>query len=674
MISPLQRLRELLITVRDRWRRVPLRWPLAALGLALLALDLLRSVVRPQVESSTSVAATTVMLGQWAIGVAALIVAALALNRSGVTRPRAAAMLGLGLLLLGTYADHLQDVRSDGVLYYSYLRSALFDFDLSLGNDFLAIDPRLSPNFINASPVGTPILWAPFVVPLHVGWQAARLFGAPAPNGVEPPYQAMACLATFVYGAIALFLLLDTLGRWSRPAIAFWTTVAVWLGSPLRFYLGTLPSFAHGCEFFAAVLVLRAWLALRASVDARRAAWAGFACGLLFLVRSQDGLLLGLPLFEIGWALLRGPTRRSALRALAALVLVFILAALPQMLVWQVMFGRPLLVPYTALHGANFMHLDRPRLVDTLLSARGGLLATYPMTLLALAGLIGSAFSRRRAERAANGPELRYLLAVLPVLVAAWYLNATIFDWYQVRRFTGIMPLLAPGLLVVMAALGRGSWIAPAVLALFLWRYDCAVHGLRHGPGDPAPVRAVITGIGDGLAAQSLRLIEPLAPRATAALFSAYSDEAPLEERVTRFPMGEDVVTLRLPWPAHNFSEPEVEDGRICRWVCNKSATVFLLIRSPRALIVSVDARALETPLPQTIEAHWNDCVLERQTMEPSWRIYRFHAAAECVRAGVNQVVFAFERTPVYRRVRGFGPHQVRPAAFAEITLHQDGP
>jgi hypothetical protein len=91
-------------------------------------------------------------------------------------------------------------------------------------------------------------------------------------------------------------------------------------------------------------------------------------------------------------------------------------------------------------------------------------------------------------------------------------------------------------------------------------------------------------------------------------------------------------------------------------------------------LIVSVDARALETPLPQTIEAHWNDCVLERQTMEPSWRIYRFHAAAECVRAGVNQVVFAFERTPVYRRVRGFGPHQVRPAAFAEITLHQDGP
>jgi len=98
------------------------------------------------------------------------------------------------------------------------------------------------------------------------------------------------------------------------------------------------------------------------------------------------------------------------------------------------------------------------------------------------------------------------------------------------------------------------------------------------------------------------------------------------------------------------------------------------LIRSPKALIVSVDARALETPLPQTIEVRWNDCVLERQSMEPAWHIYRFHAPAGCVRPGFNQVVFEFERTPVYRRVRGVGPHQIRPAAFAEITLHQDGP
>jgi len=674
MIPPSQRLREALIAMWARWRSVRLHWPLMLCALTLLALDLLRSTVPPLRESSGWSAALMICGAEWAIGLATLALVALALDHGGVARPRLVAMLGLGLLLLGTYTDRLQDVKSDGILYYSYLRSVLFDFDLSLGNDFLAIDPRLSPNFVNPLPVGAPILWAPFVVPLHVGWQAARLFGAPAPNGVEPPYQAMACLATFVYGAIALFLLFDTLCRWGRPAIAFWTTVAIWLGSPLRFYLGTLPSLAHGCEFFAAVLVLRAWLTLRAGVSARRAAWAGFTCGLVFLVRSQDGLLLGLPLFEIGMDLLRGTTRRTALRALAALALAFVLTALPQILVWQIMFGRPLLVPHTALHGANFMHLDRPRLVDTLLSARGGFFASYPLALLALAGLIAWAVRRRKDEHGAPQPDLRYLAAVLPVLAAAWYVNSTVFDWYQVRRFTGIVPLLAPGLLLVMAFLGRSNWIGPALLTLFLWRYDREIHYLRHGPGDPAPVRAALTGIGDGLAAQGLQILEPVAPRVAAVLFSAYSNEGPLEEAVTRLPMGQDLVALRLPWPAHNLSAPEVEDGRICRWVSNKSATVFLLIRSPKALIVSVDARALETPLPQTIEVRWNDCVLERQSMEPAWHIYRFHAPAGCVRPGFNQVVFEFERTPVYRRVRGVGPHQIRPAAFAEITLHQDGP
>jgi hypothetical protein len=675
MIFALQRPREVFAAVRGRWQQIPLRWPLVGLGSALLGLDVLRAVARPALETASPPPSVLVVtVAQWIVGLLTLALVALALRRSGLDRTRAACMLALGLLLLGTYVSHSQELRSDGVLYYSYLRSALFDFDLALGNDFLAIDSRLSPDFVNPLPIGTPILWAPFVVPLHLLWQAARLFGAAAPRGVEAPYQAMACLATFIYGALALFLLLDTLGRWSRPAIAFWTTLIIWLGSPLRFYLVTIPSLPHGCEFLAAVLVLRAWLALRARICVGRAVWAGLACGLVFLVRSQDGLLLGLPLIELGLAFVRGPERRSTLRSTAALLLAFLLAALPQLLVWQAMFGRPLLVPHTALHGDSFMHLDRPRLFDTLLSARGGLFASHPMALLAVVGLVGMALRRRRNSDGGPGLDGRYVLAALPVLLAAWYVNATVFDWYQVRRFTGIVPLLAPGLLVVVGFIGRRGWMAPALLTFCLWRYDLEVDRLRSGPGAPAPVQAVLARISDGVAADGLRLLAPVAPRTTAALFAAYSGEAPLEERVTRFIMGADVLTLRLPWLARNLTEPEVEDGRICRWVSNKSATVYLLIRTPRALIVSVDARALETPMPQTIEARWNGCVLGRQTMEPAWHIYRFHATAGCVRAGRNEVIFAFEHAPVYRRIRGVGPHQVRPAAFAEITLHHDAP
>ena len=102
----------------------------------------------------------------------------------------------------------------------------------------------------------------------------------------------MVAFATLLYGTAGLFLLMHTLRRWVGPWAAFWATVIAWVGSPLRFYLSVLPGTAHGVEFFAAVLVLRAYLALRDRPDRRRAFLAGAACGLAFLTRSQDGLLL----------------------------------------------------------------------------------------------------------------------------------------------------------------------------------------------------------------------------------------------------------------------------------------------------------------------------------------------------------------------------------------------
>src|SRR5206468_623539 len=118
--------------------------------------------------------------------------------------------------------------------------------------------------------------------------------------------------------AAGLFLLSTVLRRWAIPAAAFWATVLCWIGSPLRFYLSVIPGMAHGAEFFAAVLVLRAYLSLRDRPDVRNAVGAGAACGLLFLVRSQDGLLLSLPALELALRSMRGPDRRGTFLALWA--------------------------------------------------------------------------------------------------------------------------------------------------------------------------------------------------------------------------------------------------------------------------------------------------------------------------------------------------------------------
>lgn len=623
--------------------------PALALGsslAALFALDLARAYAGPSLRP-----------WQWAAGLAAVGSAWWLLGRRGIPRRQAWPTVALSALLVPLWVDHARVLQSDGVMYYTYLRSLLFDGDLRFANDFALMGWDDLPNVL---PIGAPLLWSPFVVLVHVLRQAARLFGASAPTGVEPLYQAAACLATVAYGTAGLLLLPGALRRWVLPAAAFWATVLCWVGSPLRFYLGVLPGLAHGVEFFAAVLVLRAWLALRDRLDARRAALAGAACGLVFLARSQDGLLLLLPAVEIGRRLLRGGEgRRAALGAGAALAGAFALVALPQLLVWQLTFDDALLIPHEQIHGEQFL-LAEPQLAGTLVSPRGGVFVNYPVLLLAVAGLVALALR-----------DPAYVAAVVPVLLAGWYVNSSVFDWYQVRRFTGVVPLVAPGLALVLAPLSRAGFAAPALLAFLVWRYDLGMDALRRVPGDPAPVRAVIAEAADGLAADAYRLVEPRAPRLAVRLLAAYTGEPLLDGTVSRLDLGQSPAVLKLPRPARHLGAVSLEDGQAGRWVSDRETRLFLPLRWSGGVVVTVRARAIETAEPQHVEAVWNDVPAGRLPMETAWSDYRFRVPASAVRPGTNELLLRFDRAPVFRRVRGEGPREQRPAILSSITLHR---
>lgn len=581
------------------------------------------------------------------------------LRERGRTFREALPYLALAAFLIPTYVDHSRNMESDGIHYYAYVRSLLFDGDLDLRNDYelLGWDNTAHRNVL---PVGAAILWSPLVLLVHLGREAGRLFGAGAPNGVEPIYQGAACLATLAYGAAGLFLLQGALRRWTGAAAAFWATVLCWIGSPLRFYLSVIPGMAHGAEFFAAVLVLRAYLVLRDRPDVRSAVRAGAACGLLFLVRSQDGILLSLPALELAWGAVRGPDRRGPARAGLAMIAAFAVTALPQVAVWQAMFGVPLLIPHKVIHGAQFMRLEHPELWGTLFSPRGGLFLNHPAMLLAALGLALLAFR-----------DGRYVAAVLPALLATWYVNSTIFDWYHVRRFTGLVPFLAPGLACLIAPVTRTVWIVPALLAFLVLRYDLAVDTLRALPGQPVTARAACSEVSRSLAADAYRLVEPASPRAAVRILGAWTREPLLDDHTTTIDMGGNPAVLRLPLRARNFSDPEVEDGVRCRWVRDRDARLFIPLSRASAVQVTVRARALETVEPQFMELDWNGTMVGRQPMTTAWADYTFAVPAPAVRPGTNELVLRFDRAPLYRRVRGQGPHEVRPAAIASITLER---
>jgi len=625
---------------------------LAAVLTLLVALDLARPYAGPGLRA-------------WQFGAGALAVAVLALTlrtHQGGLRPRWP-VLALAALLIPTYVDHTRRIEiGDPVSYYSSLRSVLFDGDLRLANDYerLGWGGHESENL---QAIGAPVFWSPFVVVVHLGREAARLFGLPAPDGTEPIYAATVALASFAYGVAGLFVLMAALRRFVSPAAAFWATVLCWIGSPLRFYLSVMPAMPHAPEFFAAALVLWTYLRLREVSDpaaaVRAAAGCGVACGLAFLARSQDGLLLLLPGVEMLRRVWPSARRRAALRAAAALGTAFLFTSLPQFLAWQIMFGRPLLVPHQRLHGESFMSLAHPRLLDALMDARGGLFLTHPLMLAAVVGL---AVLLRR--------DPRYVAAVAPIVLAMWYVNASVFDWYHVRRYTGIVPLLAPGLAVVIAPLARAA-LPMAVIALLAWRYDLAVDGLRPLPGVAVPVRSALTRVADDLAAGSYRILEPHVPGAAVRLLAAYTGERLLEANSSHIDLGGDDVLLRLPEPARHLSAPTVEDGVAARWVTDRDARLALPIDAPDGLVLRLRARALETPEPQAMEVLWNGVSVGRSEMAPAWTEYRFDVPPEAMRRGTNLIELRFDRAPIYHRVRAQGPREVRPAALSLLTLNR---
>jgi hypothetical protein len=612
-------------------------------------LDLLRPYAGPALRPWQYVAGALLLAALWAW-----------LGERGLRTRERLPWVALLAFLMPTLVDHTRRVEpGDPVHYYSYLRSLLFDGDLDLSNDYPLLGWHL--NAAGILPVGAPLVWSPLVLLVHLARQAARFFGLGPPDGTEPLYHAAACLASVLCGAAGLFLLAHTLRRWFTPAVAFWATVCAWVGSPLRFYLSVVPPVAHAAEFLAAVVVLWSYLGFRDRPTARRAALCGAACGLAFLIRPQDGLFLLLPGVELARRGVQGPERAPLLRTAGGLLGGFLLAALPQLLAWQVLHGTPLLVPHQRIHGASFL-MARPELWAGLFSPRGGLFSSHPILLAAAVGLLGLA--RRDA---------RYVAAAVPVLLAAWYVNASVFDWYHVRRYTGVVPFLAPGLAVLLTPLLRAGWAVPAFLAFLVLRVDLAVDGLRALPGQPAPLRRVVGEAADRLAADAYHAMEPRFPRLAVRGLAAYTGEMLLEEPVTRIDLAGEPALLRLPEPARKLSALEYEDGERCRWVTDRDARLYLPLAAAGPLTLTVRARALETEEPQVLRVLWNEAPAGEAPMVPAWSDYRFRVPEGLVRAGTNTLALEFERGPIYRRARGEGPREVRPAALASITLHREG-
>ena len=267
-----------------------------------------------------------------------------------------------------------------------------------------------------------------------------------------------------------------------------------------------------------------------------------------------------------------------------------------------------------------------------------------------------------------------WAVAAMIVLLLQWRLNASIFDWYQVRRFTGTVPLLALGLLVITPRLARAGVLAGALLLLLVHQYDVAIDSLRPLPGKPVPVQAAVRETADSIAAPVYQGLEILSPRVAVAFFEGYTGSPLLTTGRSDLDLALQDWWMRLPQPARRFSAVETEDGSLCRWIDGREGRLWLPLRGQGELRISFEIRAMETETPQKFEVEVNGHSLGQQEIAPAWQTVRFVLPEAAWHAGTNEVVLKFEQAPHFFKVRGYGARAYRAAAIRRITFHREEP
>jgi hypothetical protein len=348
---------------------------------------------------------------------------------------------------------------SDEIQYFAYLRSIWFDHDLSFENEYryfydrgIAKSDGFHETFlerttdtgrrINFGTIGCAILWSPFYL---AGDIAARAAGAPV-DGYSRPYVAAVAYGSAVYGFLALVLAVLCAQRLGLNG--FGAALAVWLGTPLLFYMYLAPPFSHACSAFGVALFTWVWLRIRDEWRIGGVVALGAAGALMAMIREQDLFFVFGPALDWILANAKRQTPDAGRRLAAALAgcAAFLAAFAPQAAAYLILNGR--LGPHPSV--AHKMNWSAPHSLQVLFSPAHGFFVWTPLAFLALAGLV------RLCRRKDVVAVCLSITVALQIYVAGSVESWTVAGAFGQRRFIALTTAMVIGYAAADAAL-RGS-------------------------------------------------------------------------------------------------------------------------------------------------------------------------------------------------------------------------
>jgi xanthosine utilization system XapX-like protein len=416
------------------------------------------------------------------------------------------------LFLTVFFIKCFKGIQGDGVYYYSYTVSLLWDGDLDLKDQFDHPDPR-SPGetltrglyaldmktgkaFSLFNP-GTGLLMLPATL---TGKVLDRWTGGRHPDPFDLYYQRFAGFTAVLLSALAMVILCSILNRYYSFGAAVCLPPLFLLGTNWLFYASVFATWSHVYALFLFACLIWSCLNFLEKRNGPAAVLFGLAGGLFFTTRNLSALtFLLLFLFSIILALRNLKTFRpqKTVVSLALVGLFFLVGSAPQLVFNGIIHGSPFRTGWQAastapeifghLEKGNFKALDIANLqflYSNLVNSDDGLFYFHPLYLVGLFGLLllrhrhplfqslnnlllaglflfwlvdASYFDNWFNRAAGSGFGHRRFLDMLPVFVFG---AANILEWSRSRKITKYLVLLLYSALTAGAAVLLYNFLA----------------------------------------------------------------------------------------------------------------------------------------------------------------------------------------------------------------------
>ncbi|HTM23240.1 MAG TPA: hypothetical protein VL172_22115 [Kofleriaceae bacterium] len=406
-------------------------------------------------------------------------------------RPRAlAAALALAALLAGgtwfftarSGQGRTARLTADAFYYHAWLVSLVHDRDVDFTDEYAEFGNFYCFKDTSPGRPGNPFGVGPAIyeLPFFLGGGLIAWIGGSGADGFSQPEVEATLLASLLFSLASMFFAWRVIRRrLAAPYLAIAGPLLALCGGPVIYYAVRQPGYAHPFATFWAAWLIDAWDASFTGGVRSRRTWIvlGALLGAAVLARPQLamwGVLLPIAAADdvrIAWRQVAAGPRaagaphqalvvaRRLAPAYGLALLAALVALLPQMLVWQALYGHLWLVP----QGPGFMRWDAPAWSETLFSSRNGLLAWSPVYAVALLGLLAAL---RRAPRLAGALLAGVLLQALA--------NGAAWDWWAGgsfggRRFDSCYLAFAVGLAAAAQLRPRDAWPRGARIAARAW-------------------------------------------------------------------------------------------------------------------------------------------------------------------------------------------------------------